>query len=336
MQVQVYKPWTAVKVNTLSWKLFNAVDFTFQSQVYDTIHFVGPFAIGNRIDSLTIHFNSNNSIDFAQPTKLEFIPGQDSTAFLLVEHDKTKTLFDGEGKKLFTVAYDRIQYAGQGMFIVHKKEKKGLLSSDGKLLLPIEYDAIGSVKNNTVSILKAMKFGLFDCKSKKLIKPEYVKNIMPYTADKLVVFKEGRMGFVGWDNKLLSKFEFEEVRYWNDTSAMVKNNFFWKLYDIRSGKILIDKIKDYTLIQDTEVEKIAIIHQNNTYGVIHNQRGIIIPSNFSDIVNVGSRDTPLYFTEKHVEEASIFVVIYYDHTGKMLRKEVYEHDDYEKIYCSDN
>jgi hypothetical protein len=57
---------------------------------------------------------------------------------------------------------------------------------------------------------------------------------------------------------------------------------------------------------------------------------------FSDIINVGSPAQPLYFTEKHVEEASIFVVIYYDSAGKMLRREIYEQDDYEKIYCSNN
>jgi hypothetical protein len=335
-QVRMYKPWVSVKTSALSWKLINPIDFEFQSPAYDTIHFVGPFAIGNLSDSLTIHFNPHYTVGFVQPTKLQFIPGQDSTVFLLAEHDETKILFDGEGRKLFTVAYDRIQYAGQGMFIVHKKEKKGLLGSDGKLLLPVEYDAIGSVKNNMVSVLKTMKFGLFDCAKKKLIKPEYLKNVVPYTANMLVVFKDGRSGFVGWDNKPLSKFEFDEVRYWNDTVAMVKSNFMWRLYDIRSGKIVVDRIKDYSLIQDTDHEKLAIIHQDNTYGVLHNQKGTIIPVNFSDIVNVGSRELPLYFTEKHVEEASIFVVIYYDHNGQMLRKEVYEHDDYEKIYCSDN
>jgi hypothetical protein len=52
---------------------------------------------------------------------------------------------------------------------------------------------------------------------------------------------------------------------------------------------------------------------------------------------VGSADEPLYFTEKHVSEASVFVVIYYDKNGKMLRREVYEEaDDYEKIYCQQN
>jgi hypothetical protein len=87
------------------------------------------------------------------------------------------------------------------------------------------------------------------------------------------------------------------------------------------------------LIVDKPGERIAIVQQDNAYGVIHSTKGMIIPLNFSDIVNVGSAEKPMYFTEKHVEEASVFVVIYYNHEGKFLRKEIYEQDDYEKIYC---
>ena len=68
--------------------------------------------------------------------------------------------------------------------------------------------------------------------------------------------------------------------------------------------------------------------------MVSNRHGVIIPVNFTDIVNVGSPDVPVYFTEKHVPEASIFVVIYYDHSGNFLRKEVYEQEDYERIYCN--
>jgi len=98
----------------------------------------------------------------------------------------------------------------------------------------------------------------------------------------------------------------------------------------------MDKIKDFKLIQEEDSEKLAIIHQETSYGVISSVKGVVIPPTFSDIVNVGSKEKPLYFTEKHVEEASIFVVIYYSAEGKLLRREVYEQDDYERIYCSGN
>ena len=71
--------------------------------------------------------------------------------------------------------------------------------------------------------------------------------------------------------------------------------------------------------------------------MLSNKRGTVIPISFSDLVNLGPADEPIYFTEKHVTEASIFVVIYYDGNGKLIRREVYDDsEEYEKIYCSDN
>jgi hypothetical protein len=38
-----------------------------------------------------------------------------------------------------------------------------------------------------------------------------------------------------------------------------------------------------------------------------------------------------------VREASLFVVIYYDRDGNLLRKEIYEDPaEYDRIYCSDH
>ena len=188
----------------------------------------------------------------------------------------------------------------------------------------------------TVSLLKAKKFGLYDVQRKKLIKPEYGKNLSLYNERILVALKNGSYGFIGWDNKPLSNFEFAEVQPWNDTLAWVKKNFMWMLYNLKTKKTQLDKIRNLKLILDKTNERLAIVQQDNAYGVIHSKKGMIIPLNFSDIVNVGSAEKPLYFTEKHVEEASVFVVIYYNHEGKFLRKEIYEQDDYEKIYCSDH
>jgi len=63
---------------------------------------------------------------------------------------------------------------------------------------------------------------------------------------------------------------------------------------------------------------------------------MIIPTSFSSITNVGSDDDPLYFTAKEVEEAGIVVVIYYNKDGKLLRKQVYEDEEYAHIICPED
>ena len=117
---------------------------------------------------------------------------------------------------------------------------------------------------------------------------------------------------------------------------MVKQNFQWIIYNIIEKKIIADKIRDFTWLRNSDEEKLIIYHQENSYGVISNTRGIVLPATYSDIVNLGSDTVPFYFTEKHVEEASIYVVIYYDESGKLIKRQVFEIDDYERIFCSKN
>lgn len=332
--VAVNEPWVAARAG-YTWHLLLPMRQAAAIARYDSLYMAGPFAVGVRNDSLFVHITSGVVLPFEAAARVEFVPGQDSSAFLAVDFNKARTVYNRDGRKLFSGAYDRIQYAGQGLFIVSRKEKKGLVTDDGKPVLPIEYDAIGSASNGTVSLLRAMKFGMFDIVRKKLIKPLYAKNLQPYNDQALVAYREGHYGFIGWDNNPLGDFEFKEINVWNDSVALVKKEGHWMLYNIAMHTVVLDNIKGYELIRDTPAEKLAIVRQDNRYGVFHSQRGTVIPITYSDIVNVGSAEIPMYFTEKHVEEASLFVVIYYSHDGQLIRKEVYDQEAYEKIYCSE-
>jgi hypothetical protein len=199
-----------------------------------------------------------------------------------------------------------------------------------------DFDALGTVTQGMITVLKDKKFGFLDVINRREIKPEYEKNIVRYSATKLIAFKDGRYGLIGWDNKPVIPFDCEEIRYWNDSSALIRKNFNWTLYNFVEHKVLMDKIKSFKWVVDTHQEKILIVQQENNFGVISNTHGEIIPPTFTYIKNLGSASVPLYFTEKHVEEASIFVVIYYDNNGVQLRRQVFEADDYEKLYCSGN
>jgi hypothetical protein len=334
-QVIAYDPWIAVKTDS-SWSLFDTRFSSHLSSMYDSIIFSGPFAVAHKKDSLRIYFSGNNFIDWAHPIKAEVMPGQDSSAFLVLEEKDVKSIYDRAGRPLFKVRCDKIIYAGYGLFIVDKGGKKGLINLEGKLVLPISYDAIGTADNGIVSVLKSMKFGLFDGIKKKLIKPEYDKNLSLYNDNVISAYKNGFYGLITWDNKPLSKFEFNEIQYWNDSAAFIKQGSQWMIYEITTRNVLLDDIKKISVVADKPDKKLVIVQQGGSYGVLHSREGTILPISFNDLKNVGSTDEPMYFTEKYVEEASIFVVIYYDDEGRMLRKEVYEHDEYEKIYCPYN
>lgn len=324
--------WIALKTN--AWQ-FMDVDDSIPSRQYDSVYFTGPFVIGQFTDSLHVVNASKAIVKLKRNGSVEFVAGQDSVFFLLVQQDDKKILYDQHLKRVMHVPYDKIQYAGEGLFIVNKKEHKGLINMEGKVILPVEYDAIGTVRDGLVSLLNSMKFGLFDVRQKRLIKPAYLKNPWAYSRELLVVFKQSGYGFVDWNNKSQSDFVFDEVLYWNDTTALVKIGEQFMLYEIKTKKSVFEGIKNYHLIRSQREDQLMVIEQDNGFGVIHNREGVVIPISYSDIVNLGTKEKPFYFTEKHVEEAALFVVIYYDHEGEMIRKEVYEQEDYERIYCSD-
>ncbi len=335
LRLQVVNPWVAVK-NTSGWMLYDPKLRIPKSVSYDSIAIHGFFALGIRNDSLEIHTpaHSGNFIVLPPQDRVEHLSANDSTAYLLVTKGRKTTVYNNKGAKMFTVSYDKIQSAGQGFFIVSQKEKKGLMNASGKLVLPVEYDAIGTAAEGTISLLRAMKFGAYDYRKGKLIKPEYEKNLGRYTGDIFTVFRNGLWGFVSAENKPLSKIEFQEIIPWTDSVAFVRKNDQYELHEIFSGKGLITGIRSISIIRNTPGDRVFILRQGEDLGVLSSANGFIIPMKFSDIVNVGSTEVPVYFTEKHVPEASLFVVIYYNSGGEFIRKEVYEQDDYEQIYCN--
>lgn len=335
IRIKISQPWVAVQQNG-TWQLVDPATKQFQSPAFDSVGFSGPFFVGVKNDSLRIYLSKNNFVELHELSKVQFLPGRDSVFFLMVQEGDKKIVFNDKGHRLFTAAFDRIEYNNEGFFTIVKKDKRGLISINGRVVIQPEYDALGTVNHGVVQVLNDKKFGLLDVVHHKVIKAEYDKNVMTYNSAKLIAGKNGLYGLIGWDNKLTTPIEFEEIQYWNDSSALVKKNFNWILYNFVEKRIVMDKIKTFKWVLNAEQEKIMIVQQENSYGVMSSRRGAFIPATFTDIVNLGSATVPLYFTEKHVEEASIFVVIYYDKNGVQLRKQVYETDDYERIYCSDN
>jgi hypothetical protein len=285
-------------------------------------------------DSMKVIFGSGRKMVFPKDSKVSFVKSPDSVRYFYLEEKNKKQLYEVDsGIKRFSLEFDHIEGLGDGLFLIEHKSKKGIVGLDGKSILPPEYDAIIRSSGNVISLLKDKKFGLYDIRRKKLFKTEYDRNITFFNESTLIVFRDGAYGFMNMTSKPISSFEFDEVRPWSDSSAMVRKNFRWMVYGVYDGKLSNGQIKDYRLIKDVPEEKIAIIHKENEYGVLSSTRGLVIQPTFSDVLNLGTAEKPIYFTEKNVEEAEIFVVIYYDENGQMLRRQIYESDEYDRIYC---
>lgn len=306
-------------------------------QQLDTIWFSNRIIFARKGDSLMTYGRSGKLASFHRSAPLQFISSRDTTAYFFVPEKKKKSVFDvTTGQKLFTADFDEIEYIGTNTFLFTLNKKKGLLNRTGKIILPATYNIIVYASDGSLSLYKDKRFGHFYLPTQKLIKPEYERNLQPYGPSHYIAYKAGGYGLITSDEKAVSPFEFEEIRYWNDTSMLVRKNHHWSIYSWASSTTHLDRIRQFRTLSTHSEETLLTIQRENYYGVISNVRGIVIPPNFTDIVNVGSEEKPLYFTEKRVEEADIYVVIYYNHQGALIRKQVYEADEYERIYCDSN
>ncbi len=300
----------------------------------DSIWFDQGLAFVDDSDSLRVHLNSKKSISFSKDFRIAFVKAKDSVRYFFTEARNKKTVFDiATGSRLFTSEFDQIESLTATVFLITKKSKMGLLSRDGKLILPIEYEAIVKNANEFASLFKDKKFGLYDLGKNRLIKPLFDRNVVILNPELLATSKDKSYGLMGWDGKPITAFEFDEIQPWTATRIWARKNFSWQLYDFRSSKVVLDKVKDFHSISSSQVEGVVLVHRENFYGVISTVKGTIIPPTFSSIVNIGTEEYPFYFTDKEVEEAGVHVVIYYNKEGKFLRKQVYEDDEFEKIYC---
>ncbi len=300
----------------------------------DSIWFDQGLAFVNEKDSLRIHINSKRNVSFAKDFRISFVRAKDSVRYFFTELKNRKSVFDiASGSRLFVSEFDHIESLTMSIFLVTRKSKMGLLSREGKIILPIEYDAIVKGTNDFASLFKDKKFGLYDLNKKRLIKPLFDKNVVVLNPELLAASKDKFFGLIGWDSKPLTKFEFDEIQSWSANLIWGRRNFSWMLYDFRAEKIVMDKVKDFRLISSLRKEKVILVHRENFYGIMSTAKGTIIPPTFSSIVNIGTAEYPLYFTDKEVEEAGVHVVIYYDKDGKFLRKQVYEEEEFERIYC---
>ncbi len=302
----------------------------------DSVRFDRSLTFIHKDNVHKVYLSPKHSLLLQADSKIQFIASRDSVQFFFTETKKNRAVFTlDKGDQLFVTDYEVVESLGADYFVVSKGTKKGVLGRNGKPVVPVEMDAIILTDKNSLSLLKDKKFGLFELRTRKYFKPVYERNPIPLDKKNLIVYKDGFYGLINFDSKAVTEFKFSEVHAWSDSVIWVKKDFQWTLINYVSQQVILDKIKDFLWIKNSEAEKIARIHRENYYGIISNRKGIMIPATFSQVINLGTSDQPFYFTDKEVEEAGIFVVVYFDGQGNLIRKQAYELEEYERILCED-
>ncbi|OEK06573.1 WG repeat-containing protein [Roseivirga misakiensis] len=256
-----------------------------------------------------------------------------TTDFFMVSNAKNfRKIYNDTGREILSSTYRDVTALGPNMIRLQKRNA-ALADSTGKYLLNFIYDGIGSSNQGYVSILDKGKVGVINPAKDIKIAPFYEKLIEPY-ADTILVASDGKYkGFINKDNKELTTFEFDEVKYFSDTVALTRIEDEWLIYHIGMDEALLEGIESFELLENTGEDKLLKVKTATGEGIYSATAGEIVEPTYTQIKILGTPDNPIYFAMKLVAEANIYVVIYFDKKGNKLFTQSFRQDEYFRIVC---
>lgn len=341
--VDFNKSRAALKYNG-KWGIFNAESIFPTTFAYDSVRFLSEqigiimqgkntFAIFSNDTILDISYSKETRL--LRPTSIDLDENTTEAQYLLTKTDKgVFKVYNIRGALILDGKYNAVSALGKEYLLVERSGKKGLFHQSGKVALKVNYDAIGNYENGYVSTLIGGKFGIYNYNKNVLLSTKYQKALKPFGSKYFIGARASSYGLVDLDNKEVTGYNFDQILDWNDSVALVHTDGEWKLYDIMHKKYVYEGISEYKVLRDDTGEKILLITKDSKIGILSNAHGLVVGPTFNDIINIGTKETPVYFCEKYIIEAEFYVVIYYDATGKILRKQIFtEPEEYDKIYC---
>lgn len=342
-KVDFNKSRAAIKYKS-GWGMYNSNKNFPTTFNYDSVRFLSEqIGIIIKGDSTFAIFDNDLLVDISysketkllRPTGLKSAQNDIYAQYLLTKTSRgVYKAFNIHGLEILDGKYSSVDALGHEYLVVERAGRKGLFHQSGTVALKVKYSAIGNYDRGYVSTLLNGKFGIYNYKKNVMLSAKYLKALKPFGNHYFIGTKGSSFGLVNLENQDVTGYKFDEILDWNDSVALVKQNDQWKLYDVKNDNYVFEGIDEYKVLRNDDEEKILLITKSSKSGILSNKHGEVVGATFNDIVNIGSLEHPVYFSEKYIQEAEFYVIIYYDETGKILRKQIFtEPEEYEKIYC---
>lgn len=315
--------------------LFDMGTRTLVNEPVDSVVVDNGLALVPGADSTTVWVSGTLRVRIASGSSPRFVKADQIRYFYITRKGRQEIFDMAEGRKVWTGTFDEVEWLSAGAFLVTYKRQKGLVRPDGRVWLPTRYEAIVFHAQGYFALLSKGKFGVFHPERGHLIEPQYDQNLIPLGDQYWLASSHGLFGWLDQAGRPASPFMYREVQPWNDEACWAKGEAFWQLVRFRDQAVLLSDVRLWRPVVRSSSETWAVFQQHNYEGVVSSKQGVVISPSFTDIYPLGREPSPVFFTEKFVEEASLFIVIYYDPSGKLLRRFVYEEDEYRLVVCDD-
>lgn len=293
---------------------------------------LGPFAIMMHwTDSSFVYLS--DTIRFFKPKKCEVKPLfslNNKVDYYEVIDGKHKTIMNNQGQKLDLPKFSKIISLNQSFFQLKTDKSSQLYTRNGDLILK-NFDGASLINDSTVSILKNQQFGVIQPIDSVYIAPLYDRRLQPLADSLWVASWEGKLGLINSKADTLLPFRFDEINYWTNGLLMVKQDFKWHIYDLKNSKFVELGIVSFTSITKNGRPKITF-QKGAGIGVFESEKGTILKPTFTAVAYEGTASESYYRAKKHVEEAGLHIMLYYNMDGKLLFQNILNEAQFEVLY----
>ena len=338
--VTIKEPWIAYKTDSL-WGLYHIGSQKATFDLYDSLNLLHPrlmvvhknkettaLFIGQ--DTARVDLGGTDSYRLLRPVNRA---GEKEQAYLLVTNGNAKIIYNLQGKLIEQGRYKEIVAPDNRLLILKSAKGAAIADSSGNILLKPVYDAVGNYQDGYFATLEKSRFGVFNPYKNILVPPQYKVALRPYTDSLLMANKDKGWGIIDRNNQRVLNFEYQDLQYWSDSVVLALKDKEWFLINLNSGKTEYGPFEYFKTILQSPEESIARISTETGYGVYSSRHGELIAPTYDDVVNLGTAKNPLFYSEKKVEEADLFVVVYVNSKGEIIYKQAYPREEWYKVIC---
>jgi hypothetical protein len=299
------------------------------SRNYDSLKLINEHAVFlQKGDTSELLFSNGYRIPFDFLAARTFFNHPD---YLLLEEDDKKSVVDSTGATLLSGSFDEITFFNDSLLLVKREKKNGLIKLDSTYQVELKFDALDE-QDGLILCLQEGKIGCFDLINDITLSTEYEARIERLGNDYLVK-KESKLGVVDSIENEVLPFSYDEIKFWNDTSFLVRDGENWNIVNRNGDEILEEPISFVSLLLQMDNHTIWKFVSDGKYGLLSNENGEIAGPEFTDIFNIGSKKEPIFFADQHLNKAGFHVVSYLDDTGELLLSKAYTLEEFDSILC---
>ncbi|GAB4233675.1 MAG: hypothetical protein Tsb0034_07000 [Ekhidna sp.] len=321
--------WLALKTEE-DWMLIPRKGTLQPTRGYDSLKVVSPNAtLTFKDDEIKLLFINGSSLDLDEHQVKAYPRHPD---YISITNEGALGIYNAAGKLVFDGKFQQATFINDSLLKISSRSKQGLIHVNGEFVLNPLFESIDEKDGLILTLLRG-KIGCYDLASKTYIKPEYESRIEKIGAHFLVK-KGSKFGLIEARGKNILDFKYDEIKYWNDSSYLVKMNGLHRIID-GHGEPLTEPLDQLSLLFENDKRSIYRFVRNGKFGLLSNQQGLILSPEFTEIINIGSDEAPLFFADQHLSHAGYHVVSYLNESGKVVFSKAYRKDVFERIICDE-